>query len=152
MPQTTINGKTWACPECGYKQDTDPTNPYQQSPTMFPNVPLGSCPSCYGTKGDFQMSVTLDPNEFFTYTVKAPEDVEAATVPLFDNGAPVMVDSGEVKQELAIVDGKPAVVETPVLVQDVRPLTQEEAAAELEKINIALDTHSAMEFDPNQVG
>lgn len=51
--QLLIDG--WVCLGCPtnfpthmpYHQDTDPYNPFQQHPDMFPDVPLGKCPRCF---------------------------------------------------------------------------------------------------------
>lgn len=51
MAQTTIKIKTYACLECGYKQDFD----HEDAELMavhFPGVPVGSCPSCHGQNPD----------------------------------------------------------------------------------------------------
>ena len=37
---------TWECPECGYKQDFDPSNPVLMA-KHFPGIAVGMCPACY---------------------------------------------------------------------------------------------------------
>jgi hypothetical protein len=99
------------------------------------------------------LAIETDGAKMSTHKTVEIDDIEAlAETERDENGRRIMVESGKVRQELAILDGKPAVVETPILVEKTRELTKQEKAEKLEDASRAMDDLAEKEFDPRQIG
>jgi uncharacterized Zn finger protein len=150
ITQTT---KTFGC-ICGYHQDFDPFENVAKHNRLFPGVPVGNCPSCatlpqVELRKNVQMGIVLETSEMSTHETVEAQEVEALTeIERDDEGNVIKIDSGEVKQELGIVDGKPAIIETPILVEKTRELTKQEKAKKLEEASIKVDELAAKEYTP----
>lgn len=83
MPHTIIEIRTWSCPECGYKQDFEPTQElmdlhFNSSPTCkLTNCQENECPCCAleNMRGK-QMGPETDPAKKMRMTVMGEEDIE----------------------------------------------------------------------------
>lgn len=159
MPVTLLS-QSWFCLTCGYHLPVaiDPFGPYYTEQFLvvfrgkeYYGVPAGMCPSCYAHPDPEQRALrpleqatAMGAQEHLIKTTTLQQaDLDDATQPAFDaDGRPVMVDSGAVKQTLGIVDGKPAVIETPIMVQESRAYTVQEKQEALEQAERSLDTLS----------
>lgn len=156
MP-VVILSKSWYCPICFYTlpQAIDPFGAYYTQTfqvhcgdLILTGIPAGKCPSCYANPDPskrqlvdlMQGDSATQPDTLIKTTTLQSADLDAMTVPSFDaNNQPIMVDSGQTEQKLSIVNGQPAVVEEPIMVQEMRPLTADEKTAMLDQANRSLD-------------
>jgi hypothetical protein len=156
MPVVLLS-KSWYCPVCNYTlpQALDPFGVYfTQEFTVscgaieLKGIPAGICPSCYAhPDSDQRQQVALvqgdsvsQSDTLIQTTTLQSADLDAMTVPAFDaDNQPIMVDSGKTEQKLAIVNGQPAVVEEPIMVQEERSLTADEKQTMLTQANQSLD-------------
>jgi len=139
MSNTELQAKSWVCsnrPTCVYVQDTDPFNPWQQSPDMFPDVPLGKCPSCYSNKGDFDL-VELSAESPVSFSVISDTDLEATQVQALDaNGQPLMMQVGE-HYELHVDRSNGQI--SSILVPDYAPQMRSLTATEISNFKLQRD-------------
>lgn len=159
MPVVLLS-KSWYCPTCNWvlPQAIDPNGTYyttrfqvQCGDITLTGIPAGMCASCYAHPDVAQRQLVAlvqgdDPAQTDTLvqtTTLQLADLDAMTVPAFDaNNQPIMVDSGRTEQKLTIVNGQPAVVEEPFMVQEMRPLTADEKQDMLDQANQSLDNLS----------
>ena len=161
MERLSVKLRTFLCPLCFYSQVLDPYVEGTQA-NLFPEfhgIGDGQCPACFSGRNDQRVrqitmmesveGTDLSPTQI---NVASDEDLEATLVTETDqHGRAVLEDSGEVKQELAIVDGKAEVVEKPIFVEKQRELTKQEIAdlkSKREASLILIDSINAAEFSP----
>lgn len=151
MADTVAKMRTWACPNCEYKQFHDPSNEAEMNSIfrepVFQGRPLGACPACYSGRNaqrTAQLSMLgeisgVDLSALGERRVADDSTLESTTVIEVDQyGREVQEQVGET-ETLAIVEGKPAVVTAPVYEPKMRSLTDEELAALKEQRDQNLD-------------
>lgn len=142
-----IKTTTYGC-ICGYKADAVAFENREYWEAKWAPLIYGTCPSC----GKEQLAKVIDLSELSTHTTVEADDIDALTeVDRDQYGKPILVDSGKVKQELGIVDGTPAVIETPIMIEKTRELTRSEKTDKLEQAQRAVDDLATKEFDPKSV-
>jgi hypothetical protein len=157
---TTLLSKSWACLTCGWTAPLgiDPWGEYFTQKMLFMSngltvngCPAGICPSCYyNPNSDQRASINLTqatdlsrPDLVIETTTLSQADIDAQTVVDTDaDGNPIMVDSGKTTQTIGIVNGAPAIVDTPVMTEQMRPLTDAEKAEKSQAAQQTLDALS----------
>jgi hypothetical protein len=126
---------------CGFTMTTD-IDPYSEYfLNKYPGIQAGNCPSCYlSSRAQLPLEKLTGPTSTVQTNTLDEADIDALTeTEMDDNGNAVMIDSGDVKQEIGIVDGAPAIVETPIMVAKQRELTAQEKTEKSEEAQKNLD-------------
>ena len=136
---TNLVLKSWACPNCPYYQQFDPTDLHLvvQNFPECPDLPLGKCPACWmgknpqKVKQTSEMGLMLSSEGSRLQSNVASDDVlEAKEVPDTDqDGQPIMVQTGE-RYELRVNQSTGEIYSEPVPVYEpkMRSLTPQELA------------------------
>jgi hypothetical protein len=127
MP-TIFAHDSYRCVTCPLTFSIDPTDS-KEIVRHFPECPdlaSGMCPACW-MRDRTESAMELLKESAITTEVATDEEIAAKTVEATDdNGQTIMVESDRTTLSIGIVDGKPAVVETPILEPQMRDLTDDE--------------------------
>jgi hypothetical protein len=155
MADTIVTIKTWACPNCEYKQYHDPSNEVEMndifSEPRYAGRPLGACPACYAGENaqrtkqlSYLESISgSDLSALGQKNVADDATLEERRIPDMDeNGQPIMEETGETRYQFNPLTGQidPVAVTAPKM----RPLTDDELAALKLQRNQNLDALSSI--------